>query len=67
MLHLDTCILAILDEIKVDILTTIFKYEDLEFPPNLIFNQVSKYFEEVKNFRLMIYEVNPTIPGKVIN
>ena len=54
MLHLDTCILAILDEIKVDILTTILKYDDLEFPPNLIFNQVSKYFEEVKNFRLML-------------
>ena len=66
MLHLDTCIIAMLDELKLDILTTIVRSEDLESPPRLIFNQGLKDFEEAKNFRLMFQEVNPTIPGKFI-
>ena len=65
-MHLDTCIFAILDELRIYILTTIVISEDLEFPPRLVFNQGSKDFEEVKNFRLMLQEVNPTIPGKFI-
>ena len=48
MLHLDTCIFAILDEIKIEILTTIARSEDLEFPPRLVFNQSLKDFEEAK-------------------
>ena len=66
MLHLDTYMFAILDELRIDLLTTIVRPEDLEFPPKLVFNQGSKDFEEVKNFRLMLKEVNPTMPGKVI-
>ena len=66
MLHLNTCIITILNEIKLDILTTIFRSEDLEFPPRLVFNQGSKDFKEVKNSRLMLQEVNPTIPKKLI-
>ena len=67
MLHLNTCIFIILNELKLDIITTISRSEDLEFPPKQVFNQGSKYFEEVKNFRLVLYEVNPTIPGEIIN
>ena len=66
MLHMNTCIFTILNELRLDILTTIVRYEDLEFPPILVFNQSLKDFEEDKNFRLMLQEVNPTIPGKVI-
>ena len=54
MLHLDTYILAIMDEIRLEIIMTIVRFEDIEFPPRLVFNQGSKDFEEVKNFRLMI-------------
>ena len=54
MMHPDTFIFAILDEIRLDILTTIVRFEDLEFPPRLVFNQGSKDFEDVKNFRLML-------------
>src|SRR5713226_2948524 len=67
MLHLNTCIFTILNELRLDILTTIFRSEDLEFPPILVFNQSLKDFEEAKNFRLVFQEVNPTIPRKVIN
>ena len=42
MFHLDTCIFTIMDELRLDILTTITRSEDLEFPPRL-----------VKNLRLM--------------
>ena len=66
MLHLNTCIYTILNELRLDILTTIFISEDLEFPPRLVFNQGFTNFEEVKNYRLMLYKVNPIIPGKVI-
>ena len=66
MLHLNTCIFTILNELKVDIITTIVRYEDLESPPRLVFNQSLKDFEEAKNFILMLQEVNPTIPGKLI-
>ena len=54
MLHLDTCIFEILDEIKLDIVTTIVRFEYLESPPRLVLNQGSKDLEEVKNFRLML-------------
>ena len=66
MLHLNTCICTIINKLRLDILTTIIRSEDLEFPPRLVFNQILKDFEEAKNFRLMFQEVNPTIPGKVI-
>ena len=66
MLHLDTCIFAILYELRLDILTTIVRSEDLEFPPRLVFNQILKDFEEAKNFRLVFQEVKPAIPGKFI-
>ena len=36
MLHLDTSIFTILDEIRLDILTAIVRSEDLEFPPRLV-------------------------------
>ena len=67
MLHMNTCIFTILNEIRLDILTTIVRSEDLEFPPKLVFNQSLKDFEEAKNFRLVFQEVNPAIPRKVIN
>ena len=66
MLHMDTYIFVILDEIKLDILTTIVRSEDLEFCPLLVFNQSLKDFKEAKNFRLVFQEVNPTVPGKFI-
>ena len=66
MLHLDTYIFAILDEIRLDILTTIFRSKDLDFPPRLVLNQGLENLEVVKNFRLDFKEVNPTIPIKVI-
>ena len=55
-----------MDEIRLDILTTISISEDLEFPPRLVFNQSFKDFEEDKNFRLVFQEINPAVPGKVI-
>ena len=64
MSHMDTCIFIIMDEIILDILSTIS--DDLEFPPRLVLNQGLKVLEEVKNFRLVLYEVDTTIPGKVI-
>ena len=66
MLHLDTCIFAILDELILDILTTIIRSEYLKFLPRLVLNQGSKYLEEAKNSRLVLQEIDPTIPGKVI-
>ena len=66
MLHLNTCIYKILNELIFDILTTIFISEDLEFPPRLVFNQSLKDFEEAKNFKLMLQELNPTVPRKFI-
>ena len=54
MLHMDTYIFIIMDEIRLDIITTIIRSEDLEFPPILVLNQGSKDLEEVKNFRLML-------------
>ena len=53
-----------MDELRLNILTTIFRYEDLEFPPRLVLNQGSKDLEEVKNFRLVLQEIDPTIPEK---
>ena len=54
MMHLDTYIFAIQYELRLDILSSIFISEDLEFPPRLVLNQGSKYFENVKNFILML-------------
>ena len=51
--HLDTCIFTILNKIILDIITTIIRSEDLEFPPRLVLNQGSKDLEEIKNFRLV--------------
>ena len=56
-LHLTTCIFTILNELRLDIHTTIVRFEDLEFPPRLVFNQGSKDFEEVKNIRLTLEEI----------
>ena len=66
MLHLNTYICTILNELRIDILTTIVRSEDLEFPPRLVFNQSLKYFEEAKKFKLVFQEVNPAVPGNVI-
>ena len=66
MLHLNTCIFTILNELRLNILTTIVRSKDLESPPRLVFNQGLKDFEEVKKFRLMLQEVNLAIPGKFI-
>ena len=65
-MYMNTSIFTILNEIRLDILTTLVRSEDLDFPPRLVFNQGLKDFEEAKNFRLMVQEVNPTIPRKVI-
>ena len=54
MLHLDTYIFAILDELRLEIITNIFMSEDLESHPILVLNQGSKDLEEVKNFRLVL-------------
>ena len=53
MLHLNTYIYTILNELRLDILTNIFISEDLEFPPILVFNQSLKDFEEASNFKLV--------------
>ena len=66
MLHLNTYICTILNELRLDILTTIVRSEDLEFPPRLVFNQSFKDFEEAKNSRLVYQEVNSAVPGKFI-
>jgi len=55
-----------MDELRFDILSTIIIYEDLEFLLRLVLNQGSKDLEEVKNFKLVLQKVDPTIPGKVI-
>ena len=54
MMHLDTHIFPMLNELRLDILSTIIKSKDLEFPPRLVLNEGSKDFEKVKNFRRMI-------------
>ena len=54
MMHLDTFIFTIMDEIRLDILSTIFIAEYLEFPPRPILNQGSKDLEEVNKFRLVL-------------
>ena len=54
MMHMNTHIFTILNELILDILTTIVMFEALEFPPILVFKQGSKDFEDVKNFRLML-------------
>ena len=51
MLHMNTYIYTILNEIRLDILTTIVRYEDLEFPPRLVFNQSLKDFEQDKKIQ----------------
>ena len=66
MMHMNTYIYTILNELRLDIITTIVRSKDLEFPPILVFNQGSKDFEEFEKFRLMLYEVNPTLPRKLI-
>ena len=66
MLHLDTFIFTIVNELKLDIRTTIIRSQDLELPPILVLNQVFENLEEVKNSRLEFKEVNPTLSGKVI-
>ena len=66
MMHMDTYILTIMYELILEIISTIIISEDLEFPPILVLNQGSKDLEEVKNFRLMLKEVDPTIPRKFI-
>ena len=53
-----------MDEIILEILITIVRSEDLEFPPRLVFNQSLKDFEEAKKFKLVFQEVNPAVPGK---
>ena len=55
-----------MDEIKIDIFSTIFISEDLDFPLKLVLNQGSKNLEEVKTLRLMLQEVKPAVPGKFI-
>ena len=54
MQNLNTYIFTILNELGLEILTTISRSEDLEFLTRLVFNQGSKDFEEVKNFKLML-------------
>ena len=54
ILDMNTCIFTILNEIILDIITNIFRFEDLEFPPRLVFNQGCKDFEKVKDFRLIL-------------
>ena len=66
MMHINTYICTILNELRLEILTTIVKSEDLEFPPILVFNQSLKDFEEAKKFKLVFQEVNPVVPRKVI-
>ena len=66
MLHLDTYIFTMLNELILDIFTTIIRYEDLEFPSRLVLNQGFENLEEVNNFRLVFEEVNPTVSGKFI-
>ena len=54
MLHLDTYIFTIIDELRLEIITTLIISKDLESPPILVLNEGSKDLEEVKNFRLVL-------------
>ena len=45
MLHLNTCICTIVNKLSLDILTTIFRPEYLEFSSTLVFNQSLEDFE----------------------
>ena len=64
MIHMNTYIYTIINKLRLDILTTIVRSEDLEFPSTLVFNQSLKGFEEAKNFILVFQEVKPTVPRK---
>ena len=55
-----------MDELRIDMLTTIIGCYYIDFPPKLVLNQGSKDPEEVKNCRLMFWEVNLAVPRKVI-
>ena len=66
VLHLDTCIFTIINELKLDIFTTIIISEDLEFPSRQLLNQGLENIEVVKNFRIGFKKVNPTVPRKFI-
>ena len=54
MMHMDTHVLKIMDEIRLEIITATIRFEYLESPPRLVLNQGSKDLEEVKNFKLVL-------------
>ena len=66
MLHLDTCIFTIINELRLDIFITIIGSEDLEFPSKLVLNQGLENLVLEKKSMLEFKEVNPTVPGKSI-
>ena len=51
VLHLDTCIFTIFNELRVDIFTTITISKDLKFPPKLVLNQGFKILEVIKKLQ----------------
>ena len=66
VLHLDTCIFTIFNEIKLYIFTTIIISKDIDFPPRLVLNQGLENLQVLRNFRLEFKEVNPIEPIKFI-
>ena len=66
VLHLNTCIFTIINELRIKIFTTIIRFEDLESPPILVLNQGLENLVVEKNSRLEFKEVNPTIPRNFI-
>ena len=66
VLHMDTYIFTIINEIILEIFSSIVIYKDLEFSPRLVLNQGLEKLEVVKNFRLEFKEVNPIVSGKLI-
>ena len=47
--YLHTYVFTIINELGLDIFTTIIRYEDLEFPPRLVLNQGLENIEVVRN------------------
>ena len=63
---MNTFIFTIINELILDIFTTIIRSEENESPPILVLNQGLENLKVEKNFRLEFKEVNPTEPGKLI-
>ena len=66
-LLLDTFLLAKIDELILNALSTIVRPEDLNFPPCMIFDQSFELLEYFEGFILMLQIEYPCFPGEVID